>query len=409
METSPQPLPAKSNGLQALRLWLASPDARWLTVPLLAFLLTRLVVFAAAYSTDYLVGDNLPDYARANADQGLLSAWYRWDTEWYIRLVDEGYSYTPGQKSTIHFFPLYPLLMMAVRPLVGGNAMVAGLLLSNVLFLAALILLYRLVILLLNNQVVARNTVFYIAAFPTAFFFSAVYRESLHLLLFVGAAYFALQRRWLLASLCVGLGSALRLPGVLIGILVIYEWLSAQGWTLDKIHHSQAWTNLRQGIRSNYRLLFLMAILMPSGLLAYMLYLQIQFGNPLLFRSPTNDFLSGVNVLQEIQWELNGQIRPHVLPYYTFVDLASFVFALVLVIPLWRVRQSYAVYTLVHSLLTMTSSSLGTTRYVVVLFPVFIVLGIWGRNKTVDRILKIIFLPLLGLFTALFVMWVMVG
>jgi hypothetical protein len=48
-------------------------------------------------------------------------------------------------------------------------------------------------------------------------------------------------------------------------------------------------------------------------------------------------------------------------------------------------------------------------RYILVLFPVFMVWGMWGSNKKLDLSLKVLFIPLLALFSALWVNWVFVG
>lgn len=41
----------------------------------------------------------------------LPRAWVHWDSEWYARIAQEGYSYQPGQQSPVAFFPLYPLVI----------------------------------------------------------------------------------------------------------------------------------------------------------------------------------------------------------------------------------------------------------------------------------------------------------
>src|SRR6266545_3317631 len=107
----------------------------WITAPLVAFLITRLVVFAGAYLSDII----LPNVAN-DEPRGVVGVWNRWDTVWYGQIAEEGYSYSPTEKSAVAFFPFYPLLMAALKPLV-GDTVLAGLLISNVAFLLALILL----------------------------------------------------------------------------------------------------------------------------------------------------------------------------------------------------------------------------------------------------------------------------
>ncbi len=51
------------------------------------------------------------------AHQPWFSGWVRWDAGWYRQIAAEGYTYTPGQQSTVAYFPGYPL---AVRVLAIG-------------------------------------------------------------------------------------------------------------------------------------------------------------------------------------------------------------------------------------------------------------------------------------------------
>ncbi len=119
-----------------------------------------------------------------------------WDGSWY-RLVAV-FGYEPGKSANAAFFPLYPWLMKWGHQLTGWSPETIGYIISNVAFLGALILLYRLVTVDFN-QVIASRTLWAVALFPTAFFFSAVYTESLFLLLAVGTLYAARRGEWLLA------------------------------------------------------------------------------------------------------------------------------------------------------------------------------------------------------------------
>ncbi|MEO8611755.1 MAG: hypothetical protein ABI690_27905, partial [Chloroflexota bacterium] len=60
-------------------------------------------------------------------------------------------------------------------------------------------------------------------------------------------------------------------------------------------------------------------------------------------------------------------------------------------------------------LLPMFSRTESMIRYILVVFPVFMMAGRWGRNIWVDRIWRILCLPFLALFTALFVKGVFIG
>ncbi|NJL92475.1 MAG: hypothetical protein HC915_01515, partial [Anaerolineae bacterium] len=193
MTTQPYPRRPMLAPLQHALGWLKAPARYWLTRALAAFLVTRLVVFAAAYLGEIalpsITGEGF--YQADQVDTNIwLDMWARWDSGWYIGIVEGGYFFQPGLQSSVAFFPLYPLLTSLLEP-IAGSPLAAGVLLSNLCLLGALIFLYLLTDLEFKDSATATRTVFYIAAFPTAFFFSAVYTESVFLLFAVGTLYFA--------------------------------------------------------------------------------------------------------------------------------------------------------------------------------------------------------------------------
>ena len=74
-----------------------------------------------------------------------------------------------------------------------------------------------------------------------------------------------------------------------------------------------------------------------------------------------------------------------------------------------RLGASYSLFTLLGVLIPGWSYSDSMIRYVAVLFPVFMMLGHWGRRPMVDRALSSVFPVLLGVSTAIFVNWVFLG
>lgn len=144
--------------------------------------------------------------------QDIIGPLRLWDGLWYKLIAVEGYGFRDALAA---FWPLYPWSMRVVHDLFGISYDLAGYLISNVSFLVALVLLYRLIRIDFEDAV-ARRTLWAIALFPTAFFFSAVYTESLFLMLAVGALLAARVGNWWAAGL-VGLLAALtRSYGVLL-------------------------------------------------------------------------------------------------------------------------------------------------------------------------------------------------
>ena len=148
----------------------------------------------------------------------IVSPLARWDSVWYLTIAHSGYAHI---RERMAFFPLYPALIHVLGWIVRSR-LLAGVLISLVAFAIALYLLQQLVRLDFGEEV-APTTVLLIAFCPMAFFFSAVYTESLFLALSVGSIYAARRERWalcgvlgLLAALSRNGGIALILPTAVI-------------------------------------------------------------------------------------------------------------------------------------------------------------------------------------------------
>src|SRR5918911_5529237 len=119
----------------------------------------------------------------------ILGPWQRFDAFWYLRLAMHGYG--PHDGSTV-YYPLYPLLIKLVAWPLGGNAMLAALVVSNVCFAGLLVALHSLVA-ARHGETTARRTLLLLCVFPTASFLLGAYTESLFLLLVV-TCFLAMER-----------------------------------------------------------------------------------------------------------------------------------------------------------------------------------------------------------------------
>lgn len=72
----------------------------------------------------------------------LLNALSRWDGSWYVQIAREGYSYEQGVRSSVAFFPVFPLLTRAVAQLIGRvddtTLVIAGIVVANGALVVAL-------------------------------------------------------------------------------------------------------------------------------------------------------------------------------------------------------------------------------------------------------------------------------
>ena len=63
-----------------------------------------------------------------------LSIWQRWDANWYQQIATNGYVANDG---TLAFYPLYPLLARMASTFLGGQIVLAELIVSSAAFLVA--------------------------------------------------------------------------------------------------------------------------------------------------------------------------------------------------------------------------------------------------------------------------------
>lgn len=188
-----------------------------------------------------------------------------WDGQHYHEIVVNGYKAPPT--SNVAFFPSYPLAIRLLKPFYDDD-FVAGVILSNVAFVIALLLLYAWANAYAGVPF-AQRAVRYALVMPATHFFSCYYTESFFLLAVAGGFYAYQTRRPLLFVPFGLLAGCTRIPGVfLTGAIVL----------------SEAVRFLREPAERKRILLWSPAWFAPAlGLLAYMIFLQHEVGDPLAF------------------------------------------------------------------------------------------------------------------------------
>ena len=165
----------------------------------------RLLVFAGA-AIVHFTGPRA--YAGSDERAHLLGLLGAWDGRWYRIVAQHGYLLEPGRQSDPAFFPLFPLLLRAGHAL-GLGYLTAGLVISNVAFLAALVAFEELTHALFGGDVARRATA-YVALFPLGFVFSLMYPESLVLCAIALTVLAALHCRWAVAAVIFAVGTLAR-------------------------------------------------------------------------------------------------------------------------------------------------------------------------------------------------------
>jgi hypothetical protein len=378
--------------------------ARWLWQPAAAFAVTRLGLLAAAYFSAPIVADSsVPPY-HLFPDNTLLDVLTsRWDTGFYLSIAEEGYRYQGEPLPSVAFFPLLPILMRGVAALV-GSLPIAGLIVANLALLGAAVVFYQLVA-ERQGEAAAGRAVWYWMAFPTSFFGSAIYSESLLLLMATLALWLARRGRWAGAALAGVLAGLTRLVGVVVWPMLAVEWLSQR---------REQPAEARPGPRQ-----LAVTGLAPLGLGAYLLYLHLVFGDALAFARASAVWGRAPGSPLELAADLarppaEGWLRALAagrLPLDNWVDFGFVLLFLALGVALLaRRRWSEAVFVLLGCLLPFSSGLLmSQRRYVWALFPAFGLLGEWGERPWLDRAILALSALGLGVFTVLFANWYWVG
>jgi len=318
--------------------------------------------------------------------QSIVDLFVRWDSGWYLSIIQNGYSYMPGKPSNVAFFPLYPSLVK-IFTFGFADVRITGIVLSNIALLLAMVYLFRLVKLDYLNTKIPLNSIIFALIFPASFFFSIFYAESLFLFLTVACFYYARKNRWLLSSLFGFFAALTKALGVFIFIPVLIEYLaptSIRDFKFSKIKKDVLWL-----------------LLIPAGLLTYMTYLYIRFNEPLAFLKTetawSRGFAPGLLTLKSVF---------SYPPFYEFTFLGFIVLSISMLIYLIysRVRISYIVYTAVQLFIVLSFSLLESLpRYISVLFPIYIGFAVMARNRFWEDTIKFFFICLLTLFVILFV------
>jgi hypothetical protein len=251
-----------------------------------------------------------------------------------------------------------------------------------------------------------------------------MYTESLYMTLVIATFYYARESAWGRAALAGALAAATRNTGILLAAVVALEGMHQAGFRFlpPRWWHSfapKAWFGAQlQAILRSWRAL-LAAFGVPLGLVAYMVYLNRAFGDPLAFihvqATWGRDVSAGglLNVVGQTIIDLNigpqllvGQFNPVVL-----LDLvATVIFGLLLIGLMRTMRPAYVLFVALTFLVPLSTGTVGSmARYVLMLFPCFLLLAKWGRHAWVDRLVLGVSLPFMAYSAILFSHWYFVG
>lgn len=350
-------------------------------------------------------------YAAQLANYGLpawLFSWANFDGVHYLTIINQGYF---GTGLIQAFFPLFPLLIKFFNLLL-GNSLITGLVISNALAFILVVTFYQ-----FGKKILSKNpgqtwaALLIMLTFPTSFFLAAFYTESLFLILALQSFLAAKNQRWWLASLLAGLASATKVVGIFVigGVIATYVFGELSIWQLSK----QSITAALSKIKQDWPKLAAILVVGSSGLIAYMIYLQVRYEDLLYFLHVQEEFGGGrqeaLVPYPQVVWrylKILLTARPFDFKYLSYLQEAvAGIAGVVLIIGASRkINIGYLLFCLGAFLVpTLTGTFSSLPRYLLVIWPIYFVIASKLAGSRWWNFYLVLSLLLLLLNTVLFV------
>jgi Gpi18-like mannosyltransferase len=322
------------------------------------------------------------------AHHNFLHELANWDGLWYRKLADQGYpTFASHRQTTLGFFPLFPITIWGLgsflQLLFNHNeiwtATVAGVVISMTGGLIATTLVYRLAAGWFNGESARRATILF-CVFPGSVVFSMVYSEGILLPLAAGCIYALQRRRWLLAGILAGLGTAVQPAGlvlVLICAVSAVAELRRRGWSLTRARPA-----------------LVAPVLSITGISAFAVFLWFWTGTPLANYeaqhhgwSEKTNLLAMVHLTTKLFGEISfSHLNEPTINLNLVLGLIGTVLLLGMLVMMFRSRHAVSieaiVWTLGISFLALTSEDVPPNpRMLITAFPALIVAGHYIKGK----------------------------
>ena len=266
---------------------------------------------------------------------------------------------------------------------------------ASILSLSCFIAYWRLI----SSQIHLVERYSYIAFSPYAIFFFLGYTESLFLLLSIG--FFLLLRRgkpidWWLAGLLGFLAMLTRSSGMILAIPYLVVYIQRFWITSERAQHS--WREKLNALAP--------LILIPAGVLVYMIYLGYATGNPLMFISQEGTF----HWHRHLNFPWVGIIAAFSTVFATtnfdnvkiqnLLDLSFTLIPLITLVLGWKyIPLHYALFALALILFTLSFPQsieplASQPRYMMAIFPITAIFALWGKRPRFNQAVIALILPL---------------
>lgn len=314
------------------------------------------------------------------------------DSYHYLYIAHHWYDSNPSddQYNFIVFFPLYPILVKLIT-FDFSYVNLSALIVSNASSVIALFYLFKLAKLDFDDGV-AQKVVLFLSIFPTAYFMSVPYTEGLFLALTIACLYYARLGKWPLAGVLGFLAALTRLGGLLMMPVLLVECLHQKGWKPRKIVNlNLAWICLAFAgfliyLGINYQV--------TDDAFMFVTIERVHWYSTL---NPYSGFTTAIS------WAQHAAYPNNLLLGFAPLAFAAFGLAMIVFGVIRRLPPSYLVCMLLSWMFAIAYSFwISPPRYVMAMFPMFILMGMLTRKKTVNIAITVVSAVLLCYFTELF-------
>lgn len=294
---------------------------------------------------------------------GMLDNFNKADVTWYTEIANSGYlqeKFSSEEYRNWAFYPLWPAVLWLSK-FTSFDIFTFGLLVCNLLLLASTFLLYKLLKRNFSEELAFLSCILFLL-FPYSYYFSRPGNEAIFLFLTLLALFFGQKKNWFLASVFGALSTLARVQGLFIIFPLLY------------LYYKEFESNkkLSWGIFS--------FLLIPASLLGFMYHLYLKTGN----------FFASFEIqkawFNTASYPLDAMIRyvknPTIYAHGWELSILTFGFMLAsLLLAVWMILKNKSYKIPVEYLILMSchlfvnvsrTSMMAGTRYLIVIFPLFI-------------------------------------
>jgi len=351
---------------------------------------SRIVIYIIG-ALGYMLVKNQP----INLLSSFSTLFNKWDGAHYTFLAENWYVNYGDKKNLLVFFPLYPIAIKALS-LITFNYQIAGVLVSNISLIIGCIYLYKITEMDFGSDIAFR-AVKYLLLFPVSFFLGITYGESMFFALSVVTLFYWRKKSYKTSSILAFLAALTRSFGLLLVIPMLTDLIIEYKNKGKLINKNELWGRFS-------------TILSPFlGISTYLLInLQVS-GNALTFLKYQKEhwhqslgfFGSTVKMLTKNSLEAQPAESASLwVPQLILIFIAL----LLLCYGIKHLNISYVTYMIGYIFLTISPTwLLSAPRYLMCLFPLFILLGYIGKKSDLDFAITILMATSLGFCTIAFV------